>query len=315
MITQMFITQLFIFAVSLFIVMRGATLATKYSGLLATSFRLSQYTVGFIVVAVISILPETFIALNAGFKGISSFGFGMILGSNVADLTLIIALIVFFSKRPLRIESKILKNHALYPFLLLLPIILGFDGYLSRPEGGALIIAGIVFYYLTLRHASNGSSVPYEKKADRKKDMLFVLLGIALLLLGSHFTVTSASYIASVSGISPVLIGMLVVGLGTTIPEFFFSLKATKHNHDALAIGDILGTVLADATIVIGILALLSPFAFPTTIIYVAGVFMVASAFILFSFMRSGKVITGKEAFALFVFWLTFVLIECIVNL
>jgi cation:H+ antiporter len=308
-------TQIFIFVVALLVVMRGATIATTYAGLLATSFKLSQYTVGFIVVAVISILPETFIALNAAFEGIPSFGFGMILGSNVADLTLIIALIVFIARRPLKVESKILKNHALYPFLLLLPIILGFDGYLSRPEGGALIVAGIVFYYLTLRHASGSTPVPIEKKADRFKDTLFILLGVALLLIGSHFTVSSASNIALMSGVSPVLIGMLIVGLGTTMPELFFSLEAVRHNHDALAIGDILGTVLADATIVIGILALLAPFAFPTTIIYVAGVFMVSAAFILFSFMRSGKVITGKEAFVLLVFWLTFILIECIITL
>lgn len=309
------LTQLFIFSVALFLVMRGATIATKYSGLIAASFRLSQYTVGFIVVAVISILPETFIALNAALEGIPEFGFGMILGSNVADLTLIIALITFFARRTLHVESKILKSHALYPFLLLIPIVLGLDGYLSRTEGGALIIAGIIFYYLTLRHAHSNQNMPTEKKADRLKDVLFVILGIALLLIGAHFTVSSASTIASLLGVNPILIGMLVVGLGTTIPELFFSLKAVRHNHDALAIGDILGTVLADATIVIGVLALIAPFSFPTTIIYVAGVFMVSAAFILFSFMRSGKVITSKEAFALFIFWITFILIECIINL
>ena len=108
---------------------------------------------------------------------------------------------------------------------------------------------------------------------------------------------------------------MLIVGLGTTMPELFFSLKAVKSHHDSLAVGDVLGTVLADATIVVGILALMNPFAFPTTIIYVAGVFMVGAAFILFSFMRSGKSVTGKEAFALIVFWLTFIAVESIINI
>ncbi|MCR4285324.1 MAG: hypothetical protein NUW00_00345 [Candidatus Kaiserbacteria bacterium] len=307
-------SQIFIFIGALFLVMRGATLATRFSAQLAQSYHLSQYAVGFIIVAIISILPETFIAINSAIEGVPSFGLGMLLGSNVADLTIVIAMITFLATRPLKVESKILKIHALYPFLLMLPIILGLDGHLSRVEGFALIVAGCVFYYLTLKNAGS-DDIPLGKKVGRTKDFIFLLLSIILLLVGAYFTVSSATQVAHAWGISPVLIGMLIVGLGTTIPEFFFSLKAIKVGHDTLAIGDVLGTVLADATIVIGILAIMSPFFFPTTIIYVAGVFMVASSFILFSFMRSGKIITGKEAFALLVFWLTFVLVECIVNL
>ena len=308
------ITNLFIFGAALLLVMRGATLATRYATQLAESFHLSQYVVGFLIIAVISILPETFIAIHAGLSGMSSFGFGMLLGSNVADLTIVIAIVTFFAKRPLKIESKILKSHALYPFLLLLPIVLGLDGYLSRGEGGALMLAGAIFYYLTLRRRGD-ESVPVGKKVGRTRDIIYLALSISLMLLGAHFIVSSASAIAHSLHITPVLIGMLIVGLGTIVPETFFALKATKAHHDALALGDVLGTVLADATIVIGLLALIAPFTFPTTIIYVGGVFMVSSSFILFSFMRSGKVITGKEAFALLVLWLTFVSVECIVNL
>jgi cation:H+ antiporter len=307
-------SQIFIFIGALFLVMRGATLATRFAAQLAQSYRLSQYTVGFIIVAIISILPETFIAINSALEGVPSFGLGMLLGSNVADLTIVIAVITFLARRPLKVESRILKIHALYPFLLMLPIILGLDGHFSRAEGLTLIVAGFVFYYLTLKNAGS-DDILIGKKIGRTKDSVFLFFSIILLLIGAYFTVSSATQIAHAWGISPVLIGMLIVGLGTTIPELFFSLKAIKVGHDTLAIGDVLGTVLADATIVVGILAIMSPFFFPTTIIYVAGVFMVASSFILFSFMRSGKIITGKEAFALLVFWLTFVLVECIVNL
>jgi len=140
------INNLFIFIVALFMVIKGATLATKYAALLAESYRLSKYTVGFIIVAVILILPETLISINSALVGISSFGLGMLFGSNIADLTLIFAIIILFAGRGLKIESKILKNHAVYPFILLLPLILGFDGQYSRLEGVALIIAGAVFY-------------------------------------------------------------------------------------------------------------------------------------------------------------------------
>lgn len=304
--------DIFILGASLYLVVHGAMLAIRYATRLAEGYGLSTYTVGFIIVAVISILPETLIAITATLNAMPSFGFGMILGSNVADLTLVVAGVVLLSRRSLKVEYKILKEHALYPFILLFPIILGIDGHLSRPEGGVLILVGVIFYYLALRR---GTTVERPLvKGPLLKPWLMLLVSMGLLLVGAHYTVEAATGLATALGVSSVLIGMLVVSLGTTLPEFFFSLKAVRDNKDPLAIGDILGTVLADATIVVGILALINPFTFPHVIIYVAGVFMVAAAFILFSFMRSGRMITTKEAFVLIVFWLTFVLIESIVN-
>ena len=141
-----------------------------------------------------------------------------------------------------------------------------------------------------------------------------LLFSMAILLAGAHFTVTSATSLANYFGVSPILIGMLIVGLGTTMPELFFSLKSVKKRDDSLAVGDILGTVLADATIVVGILALISPFSFPQKIIYITGMFMVTASFVLFRFMRSGRILSRKEAYMLVAFWLVFVLVEFIVN-
>ena len=240
---------------------------------MAEGFRISKYTVGFIIVAVISILPETFIAINSAVEGVPSFGLGMLFGSNIADLTLIFAILVFYAGRSLKIESKILKNHAVYPFILLFPLILGLDGYFSRIEGVALILAGAIFYYLALRDGTDGT-VPVITSNGRYKSIGMLIVSMAILLIGAHFTVTSATAVATGLGVSPILIGMLIVGLGTTMPELFFSLRSVKKKDDSLAVGDILGTVLADATIVVGILALVSPFTFPQRIIFVTGLFL-----------------------------------------
>lgn len=307
------INNFFIFIVALYMVIKGSTMATNYAGRLAESFRLSKYTVGFIIVAVISILPETFIAINAAIGGVPSFGLGMLFGSNVADLTLIFAILVFYAGRSLKVESKILRNHVIYPFILLFPLVLGFDGYYTRIEGAALILAGAIFYYLALRDGTDGT-IPEVPSNGRYKATLMLIVSMAVLLVGAHFTVTSATSVANSLGVSPILIGMLIVGLGTTMPELFFSLRAIKKKDDSLAIGDLLGTVLADATIVVGILALVSPFAFPQKIIFVTGAFMVIASFVLFYFMKSGRAITKKEAYLLFFFWVVFVLVELLVN-
>lgn len=309
----MLLNNIFIFFVSLFLVIKGATLSTKYSERLAEGFSLSKYIVGFIVISIISILPETFISINAALEGIPSFGLGMLFGSNIADLTLLFAIIIFFANRGLKVESQILKNHVVYPFLLLLPLVLGLDGYFSRLEGAALIIAGVGFYYFTIKNGRRGRAA---KKSDepRWKSVAWLSVSMGLLLVGSHFTVTSATVLAYALNVSPILIGMLVVGLGTTMPELFFSLKSVKKRDDSLAIGDILGTVLADATIVVGLLAIINPFSFPQKIIYITGVFMVVAACVLFYFLRTKRTLSKMESYFLFLFWLVFVFVEFIVN-
>lgn len=305
---------LFLFVCSLFLVIRGATYATTYATRLAESFRLSKYTVGFIVIAVISILPETFISVTAALQGIPSFGLGMLFGSNIADLTLIFSLILFLNGRNIRVEQKILKNRFVYPFLLLLPLILGLDGHLSRLEGIALVIAGGAFYYAALRDGTGSASTKKPEPDEKTKNGLLLLASMALLLIGSHITVESASSLARALQVNPVLIGMLIVGLGTTMPEFFFALKSLKKKNDSMAVGDILGTVLADATIVVGILALVRPFSFPQKIVYVSGGFMVVASILLFACMRSKRTLSRKEGILLFLFWLIFVITEFIVN-
>ena len=294
-------------------VIKGATLATKHASKLAENFHLSKYTVGFIIIALISILPETFIAIDSAIEGVPEFGLGVLFGGNVADLTLVFAIIILFAGRGLKIESKILKNNKIFPLLLLLPIILGINGNFSRIEGLALIVTGGIFYYMSLRDGTDGVLIRNEEKS-RFKSSVMLLFSMGLILVGSHFTVTSATSLANYWGLSPVLIGMLIVGLGATMPELFFSLKAAKKDDDSLAVGDILGTVLADATIVVGILALISPFSFPQKIIYITGMFMVASSVILLRFMNSGKTISKREGVVLFFFWIIFALVEFLIN-
>lgn len=303
----------FILLVSLFVLIEGANIATKRSVLLAQHFNMSKYLIGFIVVAIISILPETFISINSSLRGIPELGLGTLFGSNIADLTLVFAIIIWISNREIKLTSKILNNIKFYPFIMLFPIFLGMDGYFSRIDGALLIVVGVLFYAISIKASDNEKNKRSEKKGVIK-NLILLLVGMIMLLFGANYTVTSASNIATFLNISPVLIGIFIVGLGTTMPELFFSLKAMKNKNDTLAVGDILGTVLADATIVVGILAIINPFLFPQKIIYTTGIFMVLASFLTYYFMRTGKTISKKESFILFAFWLTFVLFEIFMN-
>ena len=156
--------------------------------------------------------------------------------------------------------------------------------------------------------------VSIKKTKFKIKDVIFLLISMGLILLGSQAIVKFGIDLANVLYISPVLIGMFIVGLGTVLPELIFSIKAARHHQDSLALGDILGTVVADATVVVGIVALICPFEFNRRIVYVTGTFMILATFLLFYFMKSGKKITKKEAILLFVFYLFFVSVELLIS-
>ncbi|MFA5652134.1 MAG: hypothetical protein WC933_02110 [Candidatus Paceibacterota bacterium] len=308
------LNSLFIFIVAMAMVIYGATLATKYSAKLAEDFKLSKYIIGFIVVAFISILPEALISINSAFAGVPSLGLGTLFGSNVADLTLVFAIIIIFTGKEIKLESKILSNVNGYPFFLILPLFLGLNGYYSRLEGLLLIIVGGFFYYMVFKNDVNVSVSLEGGGKNKYKNILMLILSMALLLVGSSFTVSSAVSIAGILSISPILIGMLIVGLGTTMPELFFSLKSVQKGEDDLAVGDILGTVLADATILVGVLAFIHPFYFPVKIIYITGIFMLVASIILLTFMYTGQRISKKEGYLLLVFWIIYVLTETIIS-
>ncbi len=303
----MWLNLLFLFF-SLLVVIKSANFAITYSTRLAESFRLPKYVVGFLVVAVISVLPETFISITSATEAIPEFALGMLFGSNVADLTLVFALVILVAGRSLRVESKILHHRFLHIVAILSPLILGLNGYYSRLEGLLLISVGVVFYWYILKNKQ------YDTKLKRVhfswSNLLFFVFSMAGLLLGAHFTIDSATALAESMRINPILIGMFVVGLGTTLPELIFSIKAARSRQDGLALGDILGTVVADATIVVGLIALIQPFAFPVRLIYVTGGFMFVAIALLFFYMKSGKRVTRSEAILLILFYVLFVITE-----
>ncbi|MDO8667774.1 MAG: hypothetical protein Q7K35_01600 [bacterium] len=296
---------------ALLLVVKSADYAIRYSARLALGLKWSKYTVGFTIIAAISVLPETLIAVSSALQNIPSFGLGTLLGSNVADLSLVFALVVLITGRDLKVESQFLKNRLYYTGILAIPIIFGLNGYYSRLEGVSLIVIGLLFYAFVLKKSrgDNNSSLSKIQLTATLKNLGFLILSLAALLLGAYLTVKFSVISAKALGISPVFIA-LIIGMGTCLPELSFSIKAAKRNHENLALGDILGTVITDATIIIGILSVIQPFAFDQKIIFITGLFMFFAIILLSYFMKTGKVLTKLESLFLLLFYLLFVLTE-----
>lgn len=306
----MTILNLILLATTICLVVVGAMVSTRYAERFADSFYLSKYVVGFIVISFVSILPETIIAINASLQGQAELGLGTLFGSNVADLTLIIAILTLIAgKRKIKVEKTMLNKVKAYPLFLLIPLLLGMDGNYTREEGLALIVAGVIFYVIVFRKSIG---VPAESREKKKRltNSLMLLVGMALLLVGAHYTVVFATNVADSLNVNPILIGLLVVSLGTTMPELFFSARAVKNKQDSLALSDIMGAVLADATIVLGILAVISPFSFSRSVIFITGAWMLAASLVLIILMRRKWNLTRGKGLILLAIWLCYVAVE-----
>lgn len=305
----MILINIFFLILGLVAVTKGSQLALKHAALLSKHMGFSTSAFGFIVVAFISILPETLISINAAFDGVPSLGLGTLFGSNVADLTLVVALVAFMASHHLKMSSKLDRISLVYIIILAIPLLLGIDGYYSRLEGILMILAGALFYVWLVRQDKT-KEVKYTNGESTSWHMTLFVTGLLMLLLGAHLVVDQSVILAGYLSISPTLIGLLVLGIGATLPELFFSIKAVQSNHDGLALGDILGTVVIDATIVVGIVSFISPFEFSIRLIYITGLFMVISSAMLFWLMKSDRKLTKLEGVILLMMYLLFVLSE-----
>jgi len=311
----MIIVNLILFLVFLFVLIKCADYSIKYSSRLAKILRFPEFIVSFFIIALISVLPEATISIISAINGEPELGLGTLLGSNVADLTLVFGVVALISSGGIKVKSKILRNNLFYLILLLFPLILGFDGKFSRIDGAILILVGSMFfiriYFESKKFHKKFNNTP---KGSFLKSLIFLILSLSVLLTSAVFTVKYATNFANDLKLPAVLIGITILALGTCLPELIFSIKAVKKNHDDLALGDILGTVVTDATILLGIVALISPFSYDILNLYIIGTAMFVAGILVTIFMKTNKSINKTEGLLLILAYSLFVFIEFIIN-
>jgi cation:H+ antiporter len=311
----MIIVNLAFFLIFLFILIKCAGHAIKYSSKIAKALKFPEFIVSFFIIALISVLPEATISVISAFRGEPELGLGTLLGSNIADLTLVFGIVALFSSTGIKVKSKILSNNFFYLTLLLFPLILGFDGRFSRIDGSVLILLGSLFfakiYMESRRFHKKFNNVPSEPFV---KSLLLLIFSLGILLLSAFLTVKFAVNFAYDAKLPAILVGLTVVALGTCLPELIFSIKAVRKNHDSLALGDILGTVITDATIVLGLVAIISPFSYNPHNIYITGTAMFLAGIFVTAFMKSDRSINKKEGLLLIFLYIFFVFLEFFIN-
>jgi len=278
-----------------------------------------EFIIAFFIMAFAVSLPNLFVDLNAVLQHKPQIAFGDIIGGNLVDLTLILAISAFFSKKGLSAKNEVVQQSAIFTAAIaVLPLFLILDSKLDRMDGLVLILV-FVFYTWWIFSKKERFTKTYNGKnqnliKDFKsflKNILKIVVLLLLLLAASQAVVSSAQFFSDKLNISLALVGILIVGLGNAFPEAYFSIVSARKEENYLVLGDLMGSVIVCTTLVLGIIALLSPFEIKDLSPFLtARIFLIVAALFSLLFIRTGKKITKKEGLFLLFIYILFLLVE-----
>ena len=282
----------------------GGDLLVKNSVRLAARLGLSSLVIGLTVVAFGTSAPELAATLASVLEGAPGLAIGNVIGSNIANIGLILGFTAvlyplynsrFFLRRELPVAIGV--------SLLLIPLF--WDGVMSRLEG--LFLLGLLAAYLWYVIKSDPEQITAETEDDAESDdekplwrsLFFVLLGVALLVIGARSLVTGAVAIARSLGVSEAVIGLSMVAFGTSLPELASSVVAALRKETDIILGNIVGSNLFNILAVLGTTVVISPISQPFSGIGTDIIIMIAFTLAVWPLMFWNRRISRRDGIIL----------------
>lgn len=299
-----------IFILLLVVLVFSGIITTRYIAKISSYLELGHFAAGFIIIAVATSIPELVVGVTSALEGVPELSLGNVLGSNVVNLSLIIGTAVLIAGQ-VNFKENLIKNELTYPFFIaLLPILLAVDGTLSRGDGFILISIFLAYLVLVFRYSD------YEEEEERVSrnqflwSLIFFILGSAALLVSARYLVDYASLIALELGIPVFFIGIILISFGTSLPELAFETISLLHGYKNLAIGDLMGSTVANSTLILGTVSLISPVLVPDfTEFQIVTVFLIILISLFILFLRSRTGLNRGRAVLLILIYLIFLVL------
>ncbi len=264
------------FAVLLLIIgfaflVKGADAFVEGSSSIAKHFHVPSLIIGMTIVAMGTSLPETAVSVTASIAGSNALAVSNAVGSNIFNLMVVIGVCAVLT--PVAVQKNSLKIDIPFSMICaLLLLVLGHDRMMLTRVNGLILIVLFAFFILYMirsaQHSMNNEDSEFAAEAAEMKVMsvpkslIFIVIGIAGITLGSDWVVDGAKTIASAFGISENLIGLTIVAFGTSLPELMTSIVAARKNEVDMALGNAVGSNIFNILMVLGIASALSPIAF-----------------------------------------------------
>ena len=269
-------------------VLRGADFLTEGASAVARRMNIPEIIIGLTIVAAGTSAPELFVSLVSALSGTPDMAVGNVVGSNTMNCMLIVGTAAMVA--PMTISRLTVKKDI--PFSVaasVLLLLIAFDSFLGRLDGILLLIGFVVFMTYTLRQAKNHDEMHEESRPQSPawKNVLYIVGGLLLLLVGSNVFVDHASTLAYSLGISEGVVGLTIVAGGTSLPELATSVVAARKGQSAIAIGNVIGSNVFNILLILGLTATISPMQIEGITTVDVGVMLLSVALVwLFSFTR-----------------------------
>lgn len=247
-----------------FFLIKGADMFVDGASKVAQKLKIPLIVIGLTIVAFGTSAPEAAISITSACKNEAGIAIGNVVGSNIMNILIILGVSALFCALPVK---KTTFRYEI-PFTVVITavlLLLGLDGSVSFWDAIILLVFFAAFFAYLIVLSKKGSSdstddiEPLSEKDTVLRMIIFIILGLAAIVLGSDFTVTGATEIAQIIGVDSRIIGLTIVAFGTSLPELVTSVTAAKKGCTDIAIGNIIGSNIFNILFVIGLSGVVSP--------------------------------------------------------
>lgn len=252
------------------LLMKGADLFVDGSSNMARLLRVPPILVGLTIVAFGTSAPEATVSITAALKGSADVSLGNVIGSNIFNITLVVGIAAFL--HPLKVENETIKKEIPFTILASAALLIlindvalqGFDeNLLTRSDGliFLLFLSIFIYYIFEVAMKSNKGTNKVEIPDNIKwgKSIVFTLIGLAAIIFGGNMVVKNGTEIAYSLGMSETLVGLTIIAIGTSLPEFVTSVTAAWKKETEIALGNIVGSNIFNVLFVLGSASVISP--------------------------------------------------------
>ncbi len=244
-----------IFVVSMGALIYGTEFIIQQSEKIALHYNISHFVIGATLIALGTSLPEMAVSMSASMKGSGDIAVANVIGSTIFNIAMVLGAVFLLAKKITPDRDLFAKDSAWSLFPILVFILMAIDGKLNVVDG--ILFLCLMGAYLLFLIGSNQVDDIDEELAKEKfawpKTLALLTVGFVFVVVGADFAIDSAGNIARSFGISEWVIGLFLVAFGTSLPELTISIKSALNNNADLAIGNIIGSNVANFTMVLGV--------------------------------------------------------------
>lgn len=308
----MLATDIIIFIAACLLVFVSGSILVRTLETITAFLRMTEFAVGFILVGVSTSLPELFVGIMSAVEKSSALALGTVIGANILNLTIVIGITIVFARR-IKIEYKaisqdtwIMVGAAAAPMLLMLG-----TGVLSRIDGVILLALFLLYSRWLIK---KGRAFKKELKETVKRSTIVIssflfVISLVLLYFSSKLIVEYGSKLAIGLMLPVIFVGIFFIALGTTVPELVFGLISVRQRHPEFVIGNVVGSVVANSLLVLGVTAIIYPITANLFLLVTSAMFMIVVCFLFATFI-AGKRLTWQEGVVLIMLYVLFLIVE-----